>query len=120
MRDFDGIIPIPLHPTRLREGGFNQAQLLAQGLSESVNVPHWPDVLIRSRPTRYQALLKEKDRWTNIHGAFRIRNPQKVIKKSVLLVDDLFTTGATLSEAASVLRRAGARKVYALTAAVAS
>ncbi|HOW35113.1 MAG TPA: ComF family protein [Candidatus Omnitrophota bacterium] len=116
---FDLVIPIPLHPTRLRERGYNQSQLLSQRLSGKFNLQQNEKILKRIVHTKNQALLGKKERWTNIHGAFRINDQFPVFKKSVLVVDDLLTTGATISEVAKVLKEAGAKEVCGLTLAVA-
>ncbi|MCR4336832.1 MAG: ComF family protein [Candidatus Omnitrophica bacterium] len=118
-RHCDLIIPIPLHPTRRRERGYNQAELLVRELSLQLNIPSHLHNLQRIRNTHPQSLLKPKERWTNIHGAFKIASPWEMKDKNILLVDDLYTTGATLSEAAATLKQAGAQKVFAITVAVA-
>ena len=116
---FDLIIPVPLHNARLRERGFNQAQILAQMIAEEFNIPQTLNNLKRFRLTKNQAALNQKERWTNIQGAFTIKCSGALNKKNILLVDDLFTTGATSSEAARVLKQAGASKVSVLTLAIA-
>lgn len=118
--EYHVIAAVPLHPTRLRERGYNQAQLIADCLSRKFDIRLSIDNLIRTRPTDNQALLGQKERWTNIHNAFKIKNPQAFSKKSVLVVDDLLTTGATASEAARVLKENGARQVGVLTVAIAN
>ncbi len=115
----DYIIPIPLHSTRLRERGYNQAQLLAEMIGRRFELPLLSNRLLRRHFTRYQATVKPKERWTNLKGAFTISQPRELFGKSVLLVDDLLTTGATVSEAALLLKMAGARRVDVLTLAVA-
>jgi len=117
---YDVIVPIPLYSTRLRERGYNQAQLIAEQLSQKLDIPCLTDNLIRTRHTPNQALLGQKERWTNIHDAFRIKNPREFLKKSVLVIDDLLTTGATASEAARILKEAGAKHVGVLTIAIAN
>lgn len=113
----DLIVPIPLHPARLRERGFNQAQLIAQILSERFHIPQSINNLTRIRNTGSQSVLSPKERWTNIQGAFTIKYSCVINKKNVLIIDDLYTTGATSSEAARILKEAGAREVTALTLA---
>jgi ComF family protein len=110
----DLIMPVPLHPRRLQSRGFNQALMLAQGLTE---LPLEKDVLIRERPTRPQIGLNPQERRENVKGAFAVPRPERVKRKRVLLVDDLFTTGATARECARVLRKAGAVRVEILTVA---
>lgn len=111
---------IPLHPRRKRERGFDQAEQLAKAFSNASGVPFIP-LLTRTRSTSQQAKLGATERQKNIAGAFAFRSEQKLstTQKSVLLMDDVATTGATLNEAARVLKSAGAEKVVALTVAYA-
>jgi ComF family protein len=115
LQEFDLITPIPLHPVKLRERGYNQSALLSLGLSRHYGILHTENVLIRQKMTPTQTELGAKQRWTNMEGAFRIKNPTDVDGKSVVLVDDLFTTGATVHNAAETLKTAGAAKVEVLT-----
>jgi len=115
---FDLIIPIPLHPVRLRERGYNQSLLIAQMLSYDHTIPCETNSLQRRRNTRYQARLSQKERWTNIKAAFKINHHNNIIDKNILIVDDLLTTGATLSEAARILKAHGAAHVAALTLSI--
>ena len=119
LRDTDVLVPVPLHPVRLRERGYNQSALLTEEIARRFDLPVSSDNLIRIRHTQNQALIVGKNRWTNIQGAFRIKYSSRFLEKSVLMVDDLLTTGATVSEAARVLKSAGAKKVRVLTAALA-
>ncbi|MBF0122462.1 MAG: ComF family protein [Candidatus Omnitrophica bacterium] len=111
LKEFDAIIPMPLTPTRLRERGYNQALLLAEGLSQILHLPCLTDQLERIGHSTRQSDLGEKERWTNVRGAFRMKPLSTVKDKKIILVDDLLTTGATASEAAHVLKTAGAVKV---------
>ena len=113
---FDVIVPVPLHPTKLRERGFNQAQLLAQSLSARTDLP-MKLALERVRFTRTQTAFDRAERMQNLRDAFRLRAGQDVQRLRVLLVDDVLTTGSTLSECARVLKKSGASSVYAATAA---
>jgi ComF family protein len=113
--DIDMVIPIPLHRTRLKQRGFNQALLLADCVSKCHHLPLSYDNLLRVRPTRPQVELCEAERIKNVAGAFALCQPSLLVDKSLLLVDDVFTTGATMHECASVLKGAGARRVTALT-----
>jgi ComF family protein len=115
-RRFDLIIPVPLHPTRKRERGFNQASLLAELLSEQISIPSKP-LLERIRCTTTQTALDRAERMENLHKAFRLRKNANVRDLRVLLIDDVLTTGSTLSECARVLKGAGAISVHAATAA---
>jgi ComF family protein len=115
-RRFDLIVPVPLHPARERERGFNQAVLLAELLARQVAVP-LRAVLERIRYTRTQTAYDRVERMENLRDAFRLRKNANVRQLHVLLIDDVLTTGSTLSECARVLKEAGAISVYAATAA---
>jgi ComF family protein len=113
------LVPIPLHPARERERGYNQATLFARECSSLTGIPVNDALLQRTRGTRAQSELDAKERWTNIKGAFKIKPSSKVREKHVILVDDLLTTGATAGEAARALKAAGASRVGVLTIAIA-
>jgi ComF family protein len=115
-RHFDLIVPVPLHPARERERGFNQAALLAELLAQSVAAPVRP-VLERIRYTTTQTAHDRAERMENLRDAFRLRKNRDVRDLRVLLIDDVLTTGSTLSECARVLKAAGAISVHAATAA---
>ncbi len=119
IEQFDIITPIPLFPSRLRERGYNQSQLLAQTIAQTFNINLSLNNLIRVQNTKNQTLLSKKERWTNIHKAFRIKNLKQFSEKSILLIDDLLTTGATASEAARTIKSAGVKTVGVLTLAIA-
>jgi competence protein ComFC len=115
-RTFDAIVPVPLHPTRRRERGFNQAELLARIVSAEIGVRIQP-ALERIRYTTTQTAFDRTERLENLRDAFRLRKNFSVQDSRVLLVDDVLTTGSTLSECARILRKAGAQSVHAVTAA---
>jgi competence protein ComFC len=115
-RHFDLIVPVPLHPARERERGFNQAGVLAKSLSMQISISTKP-LLERIRYTTTQTALDRSERMENLHNAFRLRKNADVRGLRVLLIDDVLTTGSTLSECARVLKRAGAISVHAATAA---
>ena len=115
-RTFDVIVPVPLHPARERERGFNQAALLAERVGPSLGVPVRP-VLQRVRYTTTQTAFDRAERIQNLRHAFRLRRNADVRSLRVLLIDDVLTTGSTLSECARVLKESGAHSVYAATAA---
>jgi competence protein ComFC len=115
-RQFDVIVPVPLHPARQRERGFNQAALLAELLSRQTAIG-CRALLKRIRYTTTQTALDRSERMENLHNAFRLRKNADVRGLRVLLIDDVLTTGSTLSECARVLKRAGATSVHAATAA---
>lgn len=113
----DAIVPVPLHPRKKRIRQFNQAELLADGLSRVVARPVLRGVLVRVRDTPTQTLLGREARARNLRGAFAVRRPSAVAGQRLVLVDDVFTTGMTLEACAKVLRDAQAADVVALTVA---
>jgi competence protein ComFC len=113
---FDVIVPVPLHRARERERGFNQAALLADLLSREMSILAKP-VLERVRYTTTQTAFDRTERMENLRGAFRLRKRADVRGLRVLLIDDVLTTGSTVSECARVLKEAGASSVHAATAA---
>lgn len=117
--NIDLIVPVPLHARRFRQRGFNQAYLLVKDWKQCN--PSMPsvekDVLFRTRWTDPQTGLGRKDRVKNIQKAFSVNQSQKVRGKKILLVDDVYTTGATVNECARILRTAGAEQVNVLTLA---
>lgn len=106
----DVMIPVPLHRTRLRERGYNQALELAQPLARALGVPLRADLLARIQATPAQTGLDAKARRRNLRGAFEV-DASAALPNHVVLVDDVMTTGATLRECARVLRRAGVARV---------
>ncbi len=112
------IMPVPLHGERMRARGFNQASVIAQVVSKSLGLPVDEDTLLRvSSSEKYRAGLDAKGRQDTVAGAFAVRHPRLVENADILLVDDVFTTGATVSACAEALLAAGARKVFVLTVA---
>jgi ComF family protein len=114
---YDVIMPVPLHVERLRWRGFNQALLLARPLARRVRVRIDPFALPRTRATPPQVGLDERSRRRNMARAFAVTDARAVRGRSILLVDDVMTTGATLNECARTLQKAGARVVDALVLA---
>ena len=112
------IIPVPLHPKRLQTRGFNQASIIAHALSKRLRIPLDETSLLRvSASEKYRAGLDRKGRRETVAGAFRIAHPRLVSNEDILLLDDVFTTGATVSACAEVLLTAGAGNVSVLTLA---
>lgn len=115
------VMPVPLHSRRRRERGFNQAQLIARNIFEVLKKDH-PDIqlddlnLQRIKFTKQQAKLNRAERLSNLNGAF-VWSGGNVLSKNIILVDDVFTSGATMQECARVLKSAGAQKVYGLVMA---
>jgi ComF family protein len=113
----DLVLPVPLHTGRLRRRGYNQSALLAGALARRLGLATAPAVLQRSRATPTQTRLSAPARRRNVAGAFQVVHPEWVRGRTLLLIDDVMTTGATLHEAARSLKRAGAWRVWALTVA---
>jgi ComF family protein len=118
------IVPVPLHPSRRRERGYNQSELLALGLARKLNsiAPAEPprvlrDGLCRERATPPQAGLTVAARRENVRGVFEVVNPERIRGRRIILVDDVMTTGATVAACARALKRAGAAHVTAITLA---
>ncbi len=113
----DMILPVPLAAEKLRIRGFNQAALLAVEVGSLLRVPVNSGLLVKDFETSPQAGLPRAARESNLMGAFRVTDSGALRGRSILIIDDVFTTGSTMSSAASVVRKAGAGQVFALTAA---
>ena len=108
------VVPVPLSKNKLRHRGYNQAELIAKELSDNVRA----DILFKKFHTKSQVEVKNKEeRLANIIGSFEARNPEKIKGKKIILIDDVLTTGATMSEAKKVLKQAGAKKVIGVVVA---
>jgi predicted amidophosphoribosyltransferase len=128
IREIDIIVPVPLHPHRLAERGYNQSEKIARGIREGFNqtlltdnsltlkkVALSTEVLRRTRDTPHQIGQGRDERLRNLSGAFDIEGIESIQNKTILLVDDVLTTGATLAETSATLLEAGVRKVYIAT-----
>ncbi|MDP8262292.1 MAG: ComF family protein [Candidatus Ancaeobacter aquaticus] len=111
IRNYDCIVPVPMHPLRKKERGFNQAELIARSLSKKLQIPYARGVLKRVKIGEVQSGLNKKKRQQNVEDAFVVTSPDVIKNNTVLLVDDIYTTGATVQSAARLLRVNGARKV---------
>ncbi len=108
------IIPVPLHDARYHQRGFNQSALLGQAIARQTGWGQWDEVLARVRMTQSQVGLNYQERQANVRGAFAVSNPSRLQGQDIILVDDVFTTGATLLECAKTLLDAGAGSIRAL------
>jgi ComF family protein len=115
---FDMLIPVPLHPKRLAERGYNQSQKLCEVVAQMTEIPCIPDALLRHRDTPHQVGLDRQQRLENVADAFSADSGQ-VANKTLLIIDDVRTTGATLSACAAAALAAGARSITALTVGIA-
>ncbi len=113
------IIPVPLHRSRYNERGYNQSEVLAKELTTYIDLPIMTDVLIRQKKTIIQKHINQDERVNNMKGAFQIvtANADKIKNQNILLLDDVYTTGATTHECADVLQQNGAKQVIILTIA---
>jgi len=110
----EAIIPVPIHKSRLKKRGFNQAELIAKELSKHIEIPVYSDYIIRKNPTKVQKNLSGKEREKNLKKAFII-GKNNVKLKSVLVVDDIYTTGSTIDSVAECLKENGVSEVYFLS-----
>jgi ComF family protein len=115
--ELDGIVPVPLHPKRERERGYNHAQIIAKHLAGYKDVQLYDRHLVKVKNVPPQMSLAMEDRQRSVKGAFAINRGEEVRHKVVLLVDDVFTTGATIGECSKLLLEAGVQEVRALTIA---
>lgn len=112
------IVPVPLHPLRLRERGFNQAAVIAKVVAREMGIPLDSRTVIRIKHTdRHRAGMDEVARMKSVARAFAVTRPERIRGETILLVDDVFTTGATLNACSRVLVEAGAKAVYGFTVA---
>jgi len=114
------VVPVPLHISKRRQRGFNQSELVVRAALKKCGKANFrlaTNVLVRQRPTISQIGLTRPQRAENIRGAFRVVHPSRVVGRTVLLVDDVLTTGTTASECARVLRKDGAKAVFVATVA---
>ncbi len=116
--EFDVIVPVPVHRTTLARRGFNQAALLADGLTRYAGLPTHRTAVVKSRETTPQAQLGREARRTNLRGVFEVARPDALKAKRILVVDDVATTGSTISEVCSAIGRAGPLSVDALALSV--
>lgn len=111
------MVPIPLHPSRRRKRGFNQAELLAEELSKRCGIPVDGKLLCRTKKTHVQKELNDQERFVNLRDAFSVRR-RNFPYKTIILVDDIYTTGSTIDAAAGTLRENGAQTIFFLSICV--
>ena len=114
---FDAVIAIPMHPSRRRQRGYNQAERIAAAFARELGLNLETNVVKRNRKTKSQVGLSARERANNITDAFNVPNSERTAGKTYILIDDVTTTGSTLHECAKSLKAASASKVYALTLA---
>jgi len=110
--NYSTIIPVPMYIDAKRKRGFNQSEYIASRLAKSMSLPYQPSAIKKIRSNKVQHHLSKAERAQNVKNVYKVELPHTVADKTVLLVDDITTTGATLQECAAVLKAAGAAKVY--------
>ena len=118
-QEFDGIVPVPLHPKRLKKRGYNQSTCFARGLSEALEIPVIEDTLMRIKSTTSQTKKNKLERWFNVKDVFVVKYPERIKHKRILLVDDVLTTGSTLEACLDVLNQHQCKELSIATIAVA-
>lgn len=108
---FDALVPIPLHQQKLKKRGYNQSYHFALGLGQSMGLPVWDDVVIRSFQSQTQTRKRRQQRWENVENIFIASQSEKLSGSRLLLIDDVITTGATIISCAQALQKAGCREV---------
>lgn len=111
LEEIDLIIPVPLHPSKKRQRGFNQSDLISRGISETTGIPMNSDLLVRKTVTKTQTRKSRYDRWTNVQDIFRVTDQDKLKDMHILLVDDVITTGSTIEACANEILKAENVKV---------
>ncbi|MCX7930832.1 MAG: phosphoribosyltransferase family protein [Chlorobi bacterium] len=118
---YDGLVPVPIHPARRRERGYNQAEAIAEGMQQVLHIPIWRNALCRMRYTRSQTTLSSTERMVNTRGAFGAGPDSTRLRgKTILIVDDVFTTGSTLNSVAMTALQLGTARADAATLVVAT
>lgn len=117
LNKFDMIIPVPLYKDKKLKRGYNQTELIAKNLSKKINVKCFADILIKSKQNKTQSLLSREERIENIKDVFEIKNPQKILGKNIILIDDIFTTGITVQMCSKLLKKSGAKSICVLVIA---
>ncbi len=117
LKDIDFILPVPMHRFDKFKRGYNQTELLAREISKKIGVPILSDRLMKCKRTPSQTTLSVKQRVKNVKDAFRVKNPEILENKNILLLDDVFTTGSTVNECAKEIRKARVKQINVITLA---
>ena len=117
IKKYDIIVPVPIHKKRKNERGYNQSELIARKLAKNLNLELVNDSLIKQKNTLPQSTLSKKQREENAKQVYKIQNKPKIENKKVILLDDIYTTGATTKECSKVLKQNGAKEILVLTIA---
>ena len=117
LKKFDLIIPVPMYKLKKARRGYNQTELLADNLSRTLNIECRKDILVKIKENKTQSKLHEKERIKNVKNVFSVESPNNILGKNIILVDDIFTTGATMGECAKLLKKFEAKTVCAFVIA---
>lgn len=121
MWPIDMVVPVPLHKKKLRKRGFNQVDLICKDFTKQTGLSYRPDLIVRHKYSRPQKALTDDERRENVINAFKCRestHKYDIMDKSILIVDDIYTTGSTVDGIAQILMEAGAKEIYCLTVAI--
>jgi len=118
-KDFDIVLPVPLHPKKLKIRGYNQSDYFGKGLSSQLQIPFYDNVLLRNTHSSTQTKKSRYERWQNVSSIFDVAHPEEITNKSILLVDDVVTTGATLEACAKILLEINIKAISIATIAIA-
>lgn len=111
LKTFDYIISVPMNVSKKQTRGYNQTELMARYISKKLNIKYEKDFLLKIRETKTQSLLSKKEREENIKRVFRVNNLANLLDKKIILVDDIYTTGATIKEISKILKQAGVKEI---------
>lgn len=117
LENYDIIIPVPMHPKKQIQRGYNQTELIAKKIAKELSIVYVKDVLYKQKHTETQSSLDKISRASNVKDAYSLKNMQKINGKRVVLFDDIYTTGSTAKECSKVLKQAGAKEIVVLTLA---
>ena len=117
IKNYDIIIPVPIHRKRYKERGYNQTELIARKVAEKLGITVITDVLVKGVNNKPQSDLTKLEREQNIKNVYRVQNSQKINNKAILIIDDIYTTGNTVNECSKMLQQAGISQIAVLTIA---
>ena len=117
IKKYDIIIPVPISKKRYKQRGYNQSAILAKDLARELKAEYLENILVKIKDNAAQSSLNQDEREANVQGAYKVVNKQKIFDKKILIIDDVFTTGATLNECSRVLKAAGAGNIGVFTIA---
>lgn len=117
LKNYDIIIPVPVHKKRKRKRGYNQSELISKEVAKRLDLKIYSDILIKINNNKMQSKLNKKERMINVKNVYKIINDEKIINKNVIIFDDIYTTGATVNECINLLTKAKVNKIGVLVLA---